>query len=760
MVITLVLNYDLVFFSRNKPPYIKNTETGVFKDFEVCAMNIDPDFIQEIRNEFTHLRGKPDLVKLINKVQRRVYGKDHQPILLKSLNYYANPAFCKQRYETFSIKKKSGGTRTIHAPVTGLKYILYSLNVILQSVYEPHKAVTGFVPNKSIVDNAKPHVGKPFVYNIDLKDFFHSFDRNWIKLGFMTPPFDLKGNRESLAFLLASLCTHPLTIGEEIKTVLPQGSPTSPTISNILCANLDQRLNGLAKKFGATYTRYADDITFSSEGKVYQPDFFKELERIIQGQGLNINPQKNRLQNSAYRQEVTGLIVNEKVNVRRRYIKQLRLWLYYWERYGIAKAQKIFEKDYQKDKGHVKPGRTPIEKVMEGKLNFLKMVKGEEDSTYLKLNNKYKKLLKKGGPHLPKTIKQPKAISPPPSEKKQVKSIKSGKYKHNPQVVLSILQLFSQGVDAEGNINAIKYSTHGWGNGLFETYDDFIKRVNNEYVKIVNLQNYQYDLYWDKVYPFLLQKRLTRLERNNKKKYGWGRYKIKMGWQYPNQVMLWFAENFDATGGNLHSVFDMDVSGIVNSAKQPPGITIQTFGDVVQLFKKEIEFRDYDFLVGIQLALGRIIPGYDILLDKKALKGVSFYTNTEDVLKAIEIILRMIKSRPSSKKVSISYSPDPKTRAPTLAITHLNSFSNQLLSSPKLKLERESGDLSNLRKTLISLCDFSVESRFKDENNEEVYRKIEYLYEGVDQNNWVPRIIPIDNDAPEGFKFVLKFPVL
>jgi len=222
-------------------------------------MNLDPGFIQEIRDEFIHLQAKPDLVKLINKVQRRVYGKDHQPILLKSLNYYANPTFCKQRYQTFSIKKKSGGTRTIHAPVTGLKYILYSLNIILQCVHEPHKAAIGFVPNKSIMDNAKPHVGKPFVYNIDLKDFFHSFDRNWVKLGFMTAPFGLKSNREPLAFLLASLCTHPLKINEETSIVLPQGSPTSPVISNILCATLDRRLNGLAKKFGATYTRYADD---------------------------------------------------------------------------------------------------------------------------------------------------------------------------------------------------------------------------------------------------------------------------------------------------------------------------------------------------------------------------------------------------------------------------------------------------------------------------------------------------------------------
>ncbi|MCS6834005.1 MAG: reverse transcriptase domain-containing protein, partial [Flammeovirgaceae bacterium] len=138
-----------------------------------------------------------------------------------------------------------------------------------------------------------------------MKDFFHTFDRNRVKMAFMYEPFNLKGDREPLAFLLASLCTHPLEIEGEIKTVLPQGSPTSPTLTNILCRKLDRRLTGLANRFGATYTRYADDITFSSSHNIYKDEEFeKELKRIIEeDRKLVINEEKTRLQKATYRQE-------------------------------------------------------------------------------------------------------------------------------------------------------------------------------------------------------------------------------------------------------------------------------------------------------------------------------------------------------------------------------------------------------------------------------------------------------------------------
>jgi RNA-directed DNA polymerase len=319
-------------------------------------MKIEQAHIDKVREQFAGMQTREDLIQLLSDALIILYGEKCKPVQLKALTYYANPQVCRNRYKTFTIRKKSGADRTIHAPVKGLKSILRALNFVLQCMYEPHHAATGFVMERSIVDNARKHVGQHYVLNLDLKDFFHTFDRNRVKMGFMYEPFNLNGDKEPLAFLMACLCTHPFVIEGEMKTVLPQGSPTSPTLTNILCAKLDRRLTGFAKRFGVNYTRYADDITFSSMHDIYKDKSFnQELSRIIEDdQKLIINPTKTRLQKAGYRQEATGLIVNEKVNVRARYVKQIRMWLYYWEKYGYSKAEQIFKRDYMADKGHVK----------------------------------------------------------------------------------------------------------------------------------------------------------------------------------------------------------------------------------------------------------------------------------------------------------------------------------------------------------------------------------------------------------------------
>ena len=113
---------------------------------------------------------------------------------------------------------------------------------------------------------------------------------------------------------------------------LPQVAPTSPLLTNAICDTLDRRLAGLAKRFGLRYTRYADDITFSSMHNVYQngSPFRIELERIISGQHFKINPKKTRLHHRGQRQEVTGLTVGEKINVCRSYVKDIRAILHIW----------------------------------------------------------------------------------------------------------------------------------------------------------------------------------------------------------------------------------------------------------------------------------------------------------------------------------------------------------------------------------------------------------------------------------------------
>jgi hypothetical protein len=177
------------------------------------------------------------------------------------------------------------------------------------------------------------------------------------------------------------------------RNVLPQGAPTSPVITNIICQRLDFILSAVAKRFGLVYSRYADDITFSSMHNVYQSEseFLKELHRIIAEQNFHVKESKTRLQKEGHKQEVTGLLVNQNVNVQKRYIKQLRMWLYYWERYGYLRASNVFEKQYNADKGHIKQ-KPDLRNVIAGKLDFLKMVKGVDNELYLKLKSRFEKI--------------------------------------------------------------------------------------------------------------------------------------------------------------------------------------------------------------------------------------------------------------------------------------------------------------------------------------------------------------------------------
>lgn len=343
------------------------------------------------------MQSRQDLLDLLNNISQALYGEKAKPIQMRSLQYHAQPGLSKNRYNSFAINKKNGGKRIIHSPGKGLKSILNCLNHLLQAVFEINPASNGFVQGKSIVDNARLHIGNHYVYNLDLKDFFHSFDRNRVKMGLMFSPKGLGKEREQLAFFISCLMTHPMEVEGEVNIVLPQGSPASPVMTNILCLKLDRRLTGLANRFGAQYSRYADDITFSSGINIFnKSDFLNELKRIVEDdQGFQINKAKVRLQKDGYRQEVTGLTVNEKVNVKPRFVKQIRMWLYYWEKYGFEKAEDIFRKDYLRDKSHLNPGKPNIINVLDGKINYLGMVRGHDDPQVLALKNRFSKLLDK-----------------------------------------------------------------------------------------------------------------------------------------------------------------------------------------------------------------------------------------------------------------------------------------------------------------------------------------------------------------------------
>jgi RNA-directed DNA polymerase len=140
-------------------------------------MKIEQTHIEQIKIAFKKIQTKSDLLQLLNEVKPLIYGKKTVPFQMKQLTWFSNPKLAKKRYSSFTVKKKSGKERSIHAPVKGLKAIQKVLAFILQCVFEPHNAAMGFVKDKSIVDNARLHVTNKFVYNIDLKDFFPSVDQ-------------------------------------------------------------------------------------------------------------------------------------------------------------------------------------------------------------------------------------------------------------------------------------------------------------------------------------------------------------------------------------------------------------------------------------------------------------------------------------------------------------------------------------------------------------------------------------------------------
>lgn len=350
------------------------------------------------------MQTRQDLLNVINTLKKEELKEAYHPYTMKQLGWFCNPNHIFHRYQDFQISKKSGGTRKISAPRShSYKYLLRYVGLILQSIYEPSTHAMGFIPQRSIVDNAKVHIGMNYVFNIDLKDFFPSIERARIVARLQVRPFNFT---PEVALTIAGLCTMRVQKEEgtdkKYRYILPQGSPASPVITNLMCDKLDYLLSGLAKRFGVRYTRYADDITFSSMHNVYQEDsdFRRELYRIVTSQGFTINEKKTRLNKVGARQEVTGLTVSkEKVNVARKYIRDLRSLLFIWEKYGYAAAEARLHIHkgtndlnwylYYRHKG------TSLVCVVDGKLMFLKMVKGETDNTFKTLFARYQALLNK-----------------------------------------------------------------------------------------------------------------------------------------------------------------------------------------------------------------------------------------------------------------------------------------------------------------------------------------------------------------------------
>lgn len=315
----------------------------------------------------------------------------------------------RPRYKTFFIKKRNGAPRVIREPRLELKQIQHQILEFLEARSgRPKPCVHGFTDGRSIVTNARQHIErKPnHLLNLDLEDFFPSISFYRVRGVLQKAPFSFS---HSVATVIAHICT--------LKDGLPQGAPTSPFLSNLICRSLDRDLMALAKRHRALYTRYADDMTFSFltrdpsrlPANIVSFDsgalrLGLELQGIIETtHSFRINPAKSRVSSRLHRLEITGITSNEFPNVKRIFLDRIRGALGAWKSHGYAAAQAGWESrvvaartaPYEDRvwKRQTRTGKCPeLKNVLWGKLLYVRMVRGKDDAIYTRLAERYNQL--------------------------------------------------------------------------------------------------------------------------------------------------------------------------------------------------------------------------------------------------------------------------------------------------------------------------------------------------------------------------------
>lgn len=256
---------------------------------------------------------------------------------------FHNEAATRVHYVRFEIPKSSGGMRALFAPHRTMgaaqRWVLENIVGRLPAEENAH----GFLPGRSILTNARPHAGRATVVDLDLRDFFPS-----VPFPRVRSVFRRAGYSPAVATILGLLCTEcprrvvtyegtPYHVATGPRG-LPQGACTSPGLSNQVARRLDRRLAGLAAKLGLTYTRYADDLTFSGgpELKGRLGYLMARVRHIAADEGFAVNEKKTRVLGRNAAQEVTGLVVNDRPGVRRAEVRRLRAILHRARSEGLA----------------------------------------------------------------------------------------------------------------------------------------------------------------------------------------------------------------------------------------------------------------------------------------------------------------------------------------------------------------------------------------------------------------------------------------
>lgn len=307
------------------------------------------------------------------------------------LMYYLYIIPPEKNYFSFGILKRNGKIRQIDAPAEGLKRIQKKLAEILYNLYPNKSCVHGYAKTKDIKTNATVHSKQRIIINLDLKDFFPSIHFGRVCGMFKAHPFNFT---DEIAITLAQLCCY--------KGTLPQGAPSSPIISNYICYKMDNQLSAFSTKYKVYYTRYADDMTFSTNLRMFPPQIAtindnalslsEGFKAIIEANGFTINGQKSRFAGKNNRQEVTGLIVNSGINVNRKYIREIRAMLHAWEKFGLDKAAHEHFITYRQQ-NRIENIELKFKNILIGKIGYVGHIKGKGDPVYHRLMKRIKQLV-------------------------------------------------------------------------------------------------------------------------------------------------------------------------------------------------------------------------------------------------------------------------------------------------------------------------------------------------------------------------------
>lgn len=288
----------------------------------------------------------------------------------------------EEHYTEFNIAKGYKKERLIAAPNEKLKQIQKNLAAILLSIFNPKKCVHAFVKDKNIVTNARPHLKARHVLRLDLKDFFPSIHFGRVRNLFESEPFNF--SRE-ISTTIAKICCY--------KGSLPQGAPTSPIISNMVCLRMDAQLTRLSKDNFCHYTRYADDITFSTNKEEFSKKIASSMEPLVISDKIvniiednnyfKINYNKVNVRSNNDSKFITGIKVNSKLNVARKKYREVRAMLHAVRVHGHDKALEEHLAKYSRRKRSA--AQTNFYNIIQGKIAFLGMVRGNFDPIVSKL---------------------------------------------------------------------------------------------------------------------------------------------------------------------------------------------------------------------------------------------------------------------------------------------------------------------------------------------------------------------------------------